>query len=543
MENGQRYETHRLDHLGIVAGISQEIGLIEIIDQQIGPVQRKISCGQAVQAMILNALGFSSRALYLIPNYLRNKPIDLLIVPGLSADDFNDDTLGRSLDDLYATGVTELFAKIASNALKVYGIRHQFVHLDSSSFHLHGEYDTGEPDTQAISITHGYSRDHRPDLKQVVAQIITSHKSALPVWLEVLSGNSNDKESFPKSVAAYGQHLDEAEKPCFVMDSAAYSTANLKEMKDILWLTRVPETLAEAQRLVQETGQDTMPELKPGYRGKEFNLTYAGIPQRWLLVYSETADQRELESLTKAQARELAQAEKEWRKLCQPEYKCQADAETAVQLFNQRWKYHLATSQVEPVTKYAHPGRPATDTAPDIVVAYRLAGTISASDEALENAKKSLGKFIIVTNQLDVERLSAQAMLEHYTAQGVSVERGFRFLKDPLFFAHSLFLKKPERIMALIMIMTLSLLIYALAERQLRQTLAENNQTIPDQKGKPTQAPTMRRIFQILEGIDVLTIWQNEQILMRQLLNLRPVHIQIFRIFGKPVQNCYFLDP
>lgn len=84
-------------------------------------------------------------------------------------------------------------------------------------------------------------------------------------------------------------------------------------------------------------------------------------------------------------------------------------------------------------------------------------------------------------------------MQEHYTAQGVSVERGFRFLKDPLFFAHSLFLKKPERTMALIM--TLSMLMYTLSERQLRQALTENNQAIPDQKGKPTQIPTVRWIF------------------------------------------------
>ena len=49
-------------------------------------------------------------------------------------------------------------------------------------------------------------------------------------------------------------------------------------------------------------------------------------------------------------------------------------------------------------------------------------------------------------------------MLENYKDQGVSVERGFRFLKAPLFFAHSLFLKKPERIMALLMIMGLSLM-------------------------------------------------------------------------------------
>jgi transposase len=216
MENGQRFETQRLDHLGFVAGISQGIGLINTIDEQAGPVHRKVSCGQAVQAMVLNALGFSGRALYLMPDYLRNKPVDLLIAPGLSADDFNDD----SLDDLYEVGVTELFAKIASNALRTYGIQHQFVHLDSSSFHLHGEYESGEPDTKAISITYGYSRDHRPDLKQVVAQLITSQRSALPVWVEVLSGNSSDKDSFASSVDAYCKYLKDAEKPYFVMDSA-----------------------------------------------------------------------------------------------------------------------------------------------------------------------------------------------------------------------------------------------------------------------------------------------------------------------------------
>jgi len=101
---------------------------------------RKVSCGGAVTAMVLNALGFSSRAMYLMPKYLHNKPVDLLIVPNLTADDFNDDTLGRSLDRLYETGVTEVFAKDAAHALSVYEIEDRFYHLDSSSFYVHGEY-------------------------------------------------------------------------------------------------------------------------------------------------------------------------------------------------------------------------------------------------------------------------------------------------------------------------------------------------------------------------------------------------------------------
>ncbi len=71
-----RFETKRIEHLGIVAGICHEIGLIEQINQAAGASERKVSCGAAVQAMVLNALGFTSRALYLVPQYMANKPVD-----------------------------------------------------------------------------------------------------------------------------------------------------------------------------------------------------------------------------------------------------------------------------------------------------------------------------------------------------------------------------------------------------------------------------------------------------------------------------------
>ena len=541
MNTETNYETQRIDHLGIVTGISREIELVETIDKQVGQTGRKVSCGEGTLAMIQNALGFSSRALYLMPDYLRNKPVDLLIRPDMTADDFNDDSLGRCLDDLYASGVTEVFASVASKALSVYGIEHRFVHLDSSSFHLHGQYDVDAPGEEMISITHGYSRDHRPDLKQVVAQIITSHKSNLPVWLEVLSGNSSDKESFSESVKAYCEHLAGGKKPYFVMDSAGYSENSLKAIQNMLWLMRVPETLAEAKRLVKETTQDQMIELEPGYFGKEVKSEYGGVAQRWLVAFSQAAYERELKTLGKTQAREQEAAEKQWRKVCQPVFNCREDAEAACKQFNQRWKYHRATEQVTPITQYAHAGRPAAGAQPDMV-GYTLTGSVALYEVGVEEAKRSLGKFIIATNELDAQKLPAAAMLENYTAQGVSVERGFRFLKDPMFFAHSLFLKNPARIMALIMIMGLALLIFALGERQLRQALKQNNETIPDQKSKPTQTPTLRWVFQIFEGLDVLSIWADGRLVTRQIMNLCPVHQQIIRLLGPQIQKCYLVE-
>ena len=542
MDSEQRYETKRIDHLGLVAGICREIDLVEEVDQRVGQGDRKVSCGQAVQAMVLNALGFVGRALYLMPDYLRNKPVDLLIDPSLRAEDFNDDSLGRSLDDLYQEGVTEVFAKVASRALEVYGIEHRFVHLDSSSFHLHGQYEVSEPNIEAITITHGYSRDHRPDLKQAVVQLITSQRSALPVWLEVLSGNNSDKESFAPSVEAYCQQLGEDQQPYFVMDSAGYTQDNLKTLKKMRWLMRVPETLADAKALVKEADRAVMTQLTDGYWGKEVQSEYGGIEQRWLVVFSQAGYDRELKTLGRAQEREREAVEKGWRKVCQTTFNCETDADKAAQQFNRRWKYHQVTVQITPITQYARRGRPAAEDEPQ-VVGYSLSGEVHEHQSGINETLRRLGKFIIATNELDPQRLPPGEMLASYTDQGVTVERGFRFLKDPLFFAHSLFLKKPERIMALIMIMGLALLVYALAERQLRLALEEKNETLPDQKGKPTQKPTLRWVFQIFEGLDILSIWVGDQRVQRQALNIRPVHIQVLRLFGPQIQRCYLIDP
>ncbi len=371
--------------------------------------------------------------------------------------------------------------------------------------------------------------------------MINSQRSSLPVWLEVLSGNSSDKESFPLSVEAYNKQICESEAPYYVMDSAGYAADNLKTLKGMRWLMRVPETLAEAKRLVRESEKTAMTALGEGYWGREEKLTYGEVEQRWLVVFSQAAYDRELHTLTKTQEKERLSAEKQWHKLSLQTFNCLEDAETAAKQFNQGWKFHQVVAEAAPISHYAKRGRPSAEDEPEII-GYGLKGSISVASDRVESAKRNLGKFIIATNELDALKLSAVQMLSNYTDQGISVERGFRFLKDPLFFADSLFLKKPERIMALIMVMGLALLIYTLAERQLRLALEENNEKIPDQKGKPTATPTIRWIFQTFEGIDILSIWVNGQLTSRQVLNLRPVHQQIIRLFGTQVRNCYFLD-
>lgn len=543
------YDTKRLDHLGIVAGICHEIGLVNTIDEMLPtPSGRKVSCGQATLAMVLNGLGFTGRALYLMPEYMENKPVDLLIDEDLVASDFNDDTLGRALDELFQAGITEMFAQIAQNAVCLYQLNVAFAHTDTSSFSLSGQYESAvaqEAETVrgAIKITHGYSKDHRPDLKQVVVTLITSQKGRIPLWLEALDGNNSDKSSFRETIDAYCRHLaEEEETPWFVLDSAAYTAGNIANWGSAKrWITRVPETIAEAKIALQSVATDKMTALDDGYAIHPTTSQYGGVGQRWLVVYSAKAEQRERKQLDKRVAQATAQAEKAVQALNSQTFACEADARQAVAKATKKLTWHRLSATYHPVEKYARRGRPPKGAQPQ-VVGWQVKATWQVDSPQLNQAQQWLGRFLLATNELDTERLPDEKILGSYKEQATTVERGFRFLKDPLFFADSLFLKSPARIMAMIMVMGLCLLIYALAEWRIRQQLQEQNQTIPDQKGKPTQTPTMRRIAQMFEGVDVLVVRQGTQIVERQVLKLTPVRAQLIRLFGPAVQNCYLDD-
>src|SRR4030095_4686272 len=170
----EQIHIERLDHLGVIASVIKDLGLISMIDTRLVPdKQEVITPGEAVAAMILNGLGFANRPLSLTPQFFASKPLDLLFRAGVSAEMFNRFKLGRTLDEAYTYGCDLLFQELALEVCAHEGIDLRCNHLDTTSFSLSGEY-IPERDEQAISITHGYSRDDRPDLKQAVLELIVS---------------------------------------------------------------------------------------------------------------------------------------------------------------------------------------------------------------------------------------------------------------------------------------------------------------------------------------------------------------------------------
>ena len=145
------------------------------------------------------------------------------------------------------------------------------------------------------------------------------------------------------------------------------------------------------------------------------------------------------------------------------------------------------------------------------------------------------GRFILATNILDSLQFTADDALREYKAQQ-GTERSFRFLKDPLFFTSSVFLKSNKRIEALGMIMVLCLLVYNLAQRQLRLALALAQDTIPNQLGKPTNSPTLRWVFQCFMAVHLVSFQG-----VTQIVNLSPLRLHILHFFSSACQRYYFL--
>ena len=142
--------------------------------------------------------------------------------------------------------------------------------------------------------------------------------------------------------------------------------------------------------------------------------------------------------------------------------------------------------------------------------------------------------FILATNQLNCEALSDEDLIVAYKDQQ-KVERGFRFLKDPMFMASTLFLKSPKRIMALMMVMTLSLMVYAALEHRIRETLEAHNETFPNQKGELISNPTARWVFQFFSGIHVLVIGVAQELV----LNLNEHQAALLKLLGERYEALY----
>ena len=529
-----------LDHLGLVAGMFDELGIGDVRDRtmQHTPETRLVTGGGAVKAMVLNGLGLMNQPLDLVPMFCQNKPTQRLIAPGIDAQHLHEDTLGRAFNILYADGVTELDSRIAATAAQRLGLAPTFAHLDSTSFHVDGRYKSAEePEEQVIHLTRGYSRDHRPDLNHVLRELIVEHQAGIPLLMKPLSGHSHEGQAFGQIVSEHIQPLQTTSGTTdLVADSALYSAENLQTLAKTgrKWITRVPATITAAQDALAHADPGTMAPLGEGSRDHMLTSTDGGVAQRWMLCDAAHRQPQAQRSVDQHGLKQSESAAKAWQKLCRTPFAWAADAQHARAPFVhglQTASLHEGT--IHPRPCYGKRGRPRPGAPPTQVVSH-ISGALTSSLAAHEALVAPQSCFILATNALDEHRCPPQELLAGYKGQQ-HAERGFRCLKDPGFLASSLYLKTPERMMALLMVMTVCLLVYAALESRIRKALKDHEATFPNQKGALVQNPTARWVFQYFVGIHLLRI-RGEGAFV---LNLNAQHLHLLRLLGRPYEAFY----
>ena len=525
--------TSFVGHLGLIAGLFRELEIDKLIDEKL-PKKRdhKIPHSICVLAMVINGLGFVGQRLYLFPDFFKNISVERLFGEGVTREDLNQYAIGETLDRIYEYGSTKLFMDIVLHVMSRLPISCHLLHTDTTSVSVFGDYESEEEGT--IDITFGHPKNGRWDLKQFVLSLIVNQQG-IPFFMNTHSGNAPDKITIMEVIKSLKSSFTHENKVYYVADNSFYTENNIKKIGNTFWISRVTSTITEAKDLL--TANLSLETLKSDdrYSFYETFVDYGGVKQKWVLLLSHNMKEKKEKTQRNKCDKEIEKARKSLKKLMGRDFFCEEDALKAAEVWIKDFPYvEFDKLELKSIKKResGKKGRPLKDEI--LKTYYEIEAEIKTNDNFFLKEMEKLGLFILASNDIN---LSPEDMLAYYKGQD-KVEKGFRFLKDKTFSVSNVYLKKKTRIEALMMIMVLCLMIYSIAEWKLRTRLEEENETVPDQKKKPTKTPTMRWIFFLFQGVTELYT-KNKGKIRSEILNMEDVNWQILSLMGEKCKNIY----
>ena len=518
----RRMQVIGVNHLPVAAAFCRRMGLIETVDRVV-PTGMTVGVGTVVQGMVLDTLSGRS-PLYRLEEFFEHQDSRLLLGAEVPASAFNDTTVARAMDALYEAGAGRVFSEVAYQATRRFPTDLRTVRWDSTSVNVWGDYRDAGAGSDGLVITHGYSKDHRPDLKQFLLDVLCAGRN-VPLLGGCRDGNASDKAlnnalltRISRDLARYGLGPGDW---LYVADSALVTEENLSQMGDNRFVTRLPFSYAETARAVaaavaagawQEVG--TLAETpaavgRPAaqYRLAEKQVELYGRSYRALVVHSSAHDNRRLKAIERQLRREAEALTALCSRQSRREYFCRADAEAeALRLQAQGGKLHRVETTVVETLRHP-PGRPPKDRPrPVTSVRYRVQAAPQPDAARIARQREEAGCFVLLTNvpREGARSRSGPDLLNAYKDQH-AIERNFSFLKDPLI-VNDLFLKKPGRIEALGAILLISLLVWNLIEQCLRQHVEQTGRPLPGWDRKDTLRPTTFMMTTTFAGLQIVRI-------------------------------------
>jgi len=514
------FKFYRSGATGLIRYVCDEIGLVNIINQSVewDTKQWNVSPGQHVMALVINAL-CGRQPLYRVKEFYEEQDVEALFGSGITAHDFNDDALGRTLDCLYKANPKAIFTSISLHNLMNSNQPLLFAHADTTSKSVYGAYAREKkPDT--LNISNGFSKDHRPDLKQIVMGLLTVNRGT-PLFGNVNDGNLDDKTWNGQMVQTIADTLEpeQIRKLVYVADSAFFTKKNVLCAHDqkLSFISLVSENHKLRRNAIEQVlrhpamediGRISDQAKASEYKIQEVGLCFHGVDLRCIVVYSSNLFQQKQATFQRRLQKEKKSLEKEAENLMKREFSCQKDAQKAWEQFEQKHRNSLFPRQcnIKEITRRAPRkgrGRPKKSEEPVMETVYTLDIKIAPiPQDVIAKKEKFMGYFVLATNHQDTEQLPAAQVLREYKQQS-SVELRFKFLKDPMF-VDALFLKNPERLEALGYVLLMALFIYMTIENRLRLALSQKNTRIHLFGGWRTSKPTAKQIIQLLSHINII---------------------------------------
>ena len=505
--------------LPIIAAYVNKLEIIETVNRMCQVDGCDVSPGHMAAAMILDTLT-GRRPLYRLESPFQNLDIELLLGIPIGAEKLNDDAASRSLDRIYRGNTGLIYGAVALTAAGLLNINTRHVSEDTTSRIMYGDYDIEEG--YPFDITYGFSKQHRPDLKQLVHSMLCV-EHGIPVYMKTESGNASDmkiNESILKWVVASMRKFGERDM-LYVGDSALVSKENFDLMDDpetgCRFVTRLPGKFTECKQAISRA-VDTNKWEDPGtfsdepdspkrprahYRAFETAAELYDRTYRVIVIHSDAYDRRKthaLESRLKVDEEKLTKTRLAEQKI---KYACRPDAEAALARLPEGHFYRLV-GECEERAHYGKGRRKAEGTSAPKRIDYFLKLKVTPKADAIERETKETGCFVLVSNTpTDGEgAMSTRELLAAYKDQHY-IERNFAFLKDPVI-VNSLFLKTPRRIEAPGLILVLSLLVWRLMERTMRASLKEKGGTVRGWDKRQTTRPTSLMLTDVFLSVMVI---------------------------------------
>lgn len=469
------------EHLPVIAHFCDRLKIKEIADKSLpwDRSQWEISPGTVIKGIIIDALSGRS-PLYRMNEFFETTDTEHLMGQGVYASHFNDDRLGRTLDIIYKHGAAQLFSDIVLSAINEFHLELRTIHADTTSKSVYGEYEHQNPDS--INITFGFSKDKRPDLKQLLFGVVTTHEK-VPVYGNVTHGNTSDKTWNNNLLNIIQNQLIgvDLSKVIYVSDSALVTKENLDGIDDLPLnlIARFPETFSLChdlmERAVGDDGWEDIGKLSTrtgsaSYKIKSVIEKLYNRQYRFVVVYSDKHNERKLKSLTK-------KIDKEHHRLLKLNKKptlfhCEKDAQDALLAIIKTTAFWNVTGQIQSIKikkKTNKRGRRPKHMPIEYDTLYKVQYAITKNETKIKNEQQKAGMFVLIAT--DLEELIDKEILVEYKGQ-ISVEVTFKFLKSPMI-VDRLFLKSNSRIEALGYLMLIALMIWTLMEREVRQNISE----------------------------------------------------------------------